>query len=54
MFIIRSIIFIIQIIAKNICAYEDCVHLTLPPHSFFVQVKSGACYITSQWVASSG
>ena len=25
------------------------VHLTLTPHIFFVQVKSGACYITGQW-----
>ena len=25
------------------------VHLTFHPHIFFVQVKSGACYITGQW-----
>ena len=24
----------------------ESVHLTLPPHIFSVQVKSGACYIT--------
>ena len=29
------------------------VYLTLPPHIFSVQVTSGACYITGQWVASS-
>ena len=29
------------------------VHLTLPPQVFAVQVKSGACYIKGQWVASS-
>ena len=34
------------------CIYEG-VHLTLPPHIFSVQVKSGACYITGQWVVSS-
>ena len=28
------------------------VHLTLPPHIIFVQVKSGACYITGQWGGS--
>ena len=28
---------------------DHSVHVTLPPHSFSVQVKSGACYITSQW-----
>ena len=28
--------------------YEG-VHLTLPPHIFSIQVKSGACYITGQW-----
>ena len=26
---------------------DHSVHLTLPPHFFSVQVKSGACYITS-------
>ena len=25
------------------------VNLTLPPHIFSVQVKSGACYITGKW-----
>ena len=25
------------------------VHLTFPPHIFFVQVKSGTCYIAGQW-----
>ena len=29
------------------------VHMTLPPHFCSVQVKSGACYITDQRVASS-
>ena len=29
-------------------SWED-VHLTLPSYIFSVQVKSGACYITSQW-----
>ena len=24
-------------------------YLTLPPHIFSIQVKSGACYITSEW-----
>ena len=33
-------------------AYEG-VHLTLPPHIVSVQVKSGTCYITGQWGASS-
>ena len=28
--------------------YEG-VHLTLPSHTFSIQVKSGACYITGQW-----
>ena len=32
---------------------KDGAHLTLPPHIFSVQVKSGVCYITGQWVASS-
>ena len=32
---------------------SEGVHLTLPHHIFSVQVKSGACYITGQWVASS-
>ena len=25
------------------------VHLTLPPHIFSIQVKSGECYTTDQW-----
>ena len=29
------------------------VYLTLPPHIFSVQVTSGVCYITGQWIASS-
>ena len=29
---------------------DEGVHLTLPPHIFSVQVKSGAYYITGQWV----
>ena len=29
--------------------YLEGVHLTLPPHIFSVQVKSGACYITGEW-----
>ena len=34
----------------NFCyqIYEG-VHLTLPPHIFSIQVKSGARYITGQW-----
>ena len=28
---------------------KEGVHLTLPPHIFSVQVKSGACYTTGQW-----
>ena len=28
--------------------YEG-VHLTLPPHIFSIQVKSGARYVTGQW-----
>ena len=32
---------------------EEGDHLTLPAHILSVQVKSGACYITGQWVGSS-
>ena len=35
------------------CALIEGVHLTLSPHIFSVQVKSGASYITGQWFASS-
>ena len=37
----------------NASPYIEGVHLTLPPDIFSVQVKSGACYLTGQWVASS-
>ena len=39
--------------AFNENIYNEGVHLALPPHFFSIQVKSGACYITGQWVASS-
>ena len=29
--------------------HDEGVHLTLPPHIFPVQVKSGACYIIGHW-----
>ena len=39
--------------SNHILKVNEGVHLTLPPDTFSVQVKSGACYITDQWVASS-
>ena len=42
MFIIPYNFFIIQIIAKNICAYEECVHLTLPPHTLLHHESVGS------------
>ena len=41
------------IIAANQLSGFKGVHLTLPPPIFSVQVNSGACYVTGQWVASS-
>ena len=38
---------------ENVHRQSEGVHLTLRPHIFSVQVKSGACYITGQWFAKS-
>ena len=34
-------------------ALSEDVHLILPTYIFSVQVKSGACYVTGQWVVCS-
>ena len=52
---IVSLIFLPETLIWNNFGYNfsyqiyDGVHLTLPPHIFSIQVKSGACYITGQW-----
>ena len=33
---------------------QEVVHLTFPPHIFYVQVNSGACYIMGQWGGGRG
>ena len=40
----------LPVVCKSRKTHIEGVHLTMLSHIFSVQVKSGACYITGQWV----
>ena len=40
---------VLMVCKENSKSNKEGVHLTLPTHIFYIQVNSGAPYITGQW-----